>query len=470
MTDGTSQSDVSIAPAVLPAGSAGNSGTGAFFGPSDWLSFAATGLVLFVVYSCTLAPEVALRFSGILSTSAMYAGVGPPPGVPVWTAYSWLFVRLLPFGSVAWRVAVGSAVAAALACGLLALMVSHGSALLLEMTSDPQRPRAGEQRLLTLVGGLVAGTGLGFSRAVWPIAVVAEVWAVSLLLFTVFLALMFRWAFRPQRRRFLYGGCFALGLLLTSSQEYIVVFPALLCLLLLGDLALGRDFGCVFVAAVMADWVVSAIRGSLPLLGGYEKGNPGLLVAFALVGVASAVAVFKRRRFGSEWKHVLVCCLALLLGVAAYLYLPLTSMTNPPSDWGYPRTAEGFFHLVTRGQYELPHGPSSISSFLGQLWVVAKETSSGLGWPYLLFAVLPPCILRRSGQSGRNWLLGLAALFICVGPLMVAMLAPGADQASVDLIRPYFAPMDVVLALWAGLGVVLVGSLVLRSGGLRLRD
>jgi hypothetical protein len=462
MTEWTSQSDVSIAPAAACVGSAGDSGGHAFFEPVDWLSFAATGLVLLVVYGCTLAPEVTLRFSGILSTSAEYAGVGYPPGFPVWTAYSWLFVTLLPFGSVAWRVAAGSAVASALACGLLALVVARGGTMLLERTGQNEQGRGAERKLLTAVGGLVAGTGLGLSRAVWPMAVVAEVWAVSLLLFTLFLVLMFRWTFSPQRKQFLYGACFALSLLLTGSQEYIVVFPALLCMLLLGDLALGRDLGCIFVAVVLADWTVSAIRGSLPLLGSYEKANAGLLVAFALVGLASAVAVFKARRFGSEWKPVLVCCLALVVGLGAYLYLPVTSMTNPPVNWGYPRTVEGFSHLVSRGQYEQPQGHEGIASFLRQLGIVAKETSSGLGWPYVVFALVPLWNLRRTVQNRRNWLLGLVALFICVGPLMVAMLGPRADLASVDVIRPYLAPMYLVLALWAGLGVVLVGNLMLK--------
>ena len=89
---------------------------------------------MMAVYLRTLAPEVTLRYSGLLSTSANYAGVAYPPGFPVWTLYSWLFVHLLPFSNVAWRVAVGSAVAAALASGLVALMVSRSGAMLLENT------------------------------------------------------------------------------------------------------------------------------------------------------------------------------------------------------------------------------------------------------------------------------------------------------------------------------------------------
>ena len=41
------------------------------------------------------------------------------------------------------------------------------------------------------------------------------------------------------------------------------------------------------------------------------------------------------------------------LGVSFYLYMPIVSdLRNPPMNWGYPRTWEGFKHAITRGQYE----------------------------------------------------------------------------------------------------------------------
>lgn len=41
------------------------------------------------------------------------------------------------------------------------------------------------------------------------------------------------------------------------------------------------------------------------------------------------------------------------LGVSFYLYMPIVSdLNNPPMNWGYPRTWEGFKHALTRGQYE----------------------------------------------------------------------------------------------------------------------
>ena len=50
-------------------------------------------------------------------------------------------------------------------------------------------------------------------------------------------------------------------------------------------------------------------------------------------------------------------------GVAVYLYEPISCMTVPPMQWGYPRTVEGFFHALSRGQYGT--GEGTCDSLLG---------------------------------------------------------------------------------------------------------
>jgi hypothetical protein len=104
------------------------------FQRSDWLSFGATTPLALLVYLLTLGPSVGLDNSGVWSTAAAYGGVSSPPGYPLWTLWAWVFTKLLPFSNIAWRVAVSSAVAGALACGLIALMVSRGGTAILEQS------------------------------------------------------------------------------------------------------------------------------------------------------------------------------------------------------------------------------------------------------------------------------------------------------------------------------------------------
>ncbi len=52
-------------------------------------------------------------------------------------------------------------------------------------------------------------------------------------------------------------------------------------------------------------------------------------------------------------KTVALTTLFAELGVSFYIYMPIVSdLRNPPMNWGYPRTWEGFKHAITRGQYE----------------------------------------------------------------------------------------------------------------------
>ena len=61
------------------------------------------------------------------------------------------------------------------------------------------------------------------------------------------------------------------------------------------------------------------------------------------------------------------------LGVSFYAYMPIVSdLRNPPMNWGYPRTWEGFKHAIMRGQYEQIKMPdffsaSGFSLFLKQM-------------------------------------------------------------------------------------------------------
>jgi hypothetical protein len=303
---------------------------------------------------------------------------------------------------------------------------------------------------------------LGLSQTVWRIAVVVETWAFGLLLFTVMLSLLQCWVGGPDRRRFLYGAFFVFGLLLTGNQELVLVTPALLLLVLLVDRPLGRDLGFPVAVLALADFAASQF-GLFAWYGSYYlHGNPALMAAFLFVGVVAVIAIVRTRRFGTERYSAELCIVAGLLGLGCYLYLPLTSMTTPPVNWAYPRTVEGVFHLITRGQYERPNPTNELGRFLGQLRMVTKETWKGFGWPYFVFATLPFFLLCRAMQRARNWLLGLAAMFVSVCPLMVALLNPTADLGSVQLLAPWFGAMQVVLAVWVGLGLMVLAGLITK--------
>src|ERR1043166_2387153 len=122
----------------------------------DWLTFAITTLLVFLGYWWTLAPDLTLEDCGELATGSFYAGVPHPPGYPVWTIYTWFFT-LLPISNIAYRVALSSALAGALSCGLVALMVSRGSSMMIEGIADLKNIERHWENALCMVSGFVAG-------------------------------------------------------------------------------------------------------------------------------------------------------------------------------------------------------------------------------------------------------------------------------------------------------------------------
>src|SRR5437867_12613500 len=85
------------------------------------------GIVFFAslfLYSWTLAPTVTLVDSGELIIAARSLGVAHPPGFPLYLMLAHL-ASLVPIGSVAQRVNFASGLFAALACGILTLVVAE---------------------------------------------------------------------------------------------------------------------------------------------------------------------------------------------------------------------------------------------------------------------------------------------------------------------------------------------------------
>src|SRR5215212_1520501 len=95
-----------------------------FGSQAEVLCAGAVFLVALVVYSWTLAPAVTLTDSGELIVAAYGLGVAHPPGFPLWIMFAHL-ASLVPIGNVAVRINFSSAVFAALACAMFALVVAE---------------------------------------------------------------------------------------------------------------------------------------------------------------------------------------------------------------------------------------------------------------------------------------------------------------------------------------------------------
>jgi tetratricopeptide (TPR) repeat protein len=148
-------------------------------------------------------------------------------------------------------------------------------------------------------------------------------------------------------------------------------------------------------------------------------------------------------------RTVAVSILLAELGVAFYLYLPLASDQNPPMNWGYARTWEGFMHAVTRGQYEAIV-PTDIFSdkFVMQLGSYLTDLRGQFTLPVAVIGFLPFCAWGfRAG--GRRWSVFPAALVLVLAASALIVLETLGWSGAEAVYRLLIAPV-LLAAGWGG--------------------
>jgi len=449
----------------MPAAAAAPPKVEPLFRRIDWLTMAMSFAVVFVVYCLTLAPELTLEDSGELVTGSFYAGIPHPPGYPVWTIYSWLWTFLVPFGNPAWRVALAEAFLGALACGLLSLMVCRGSSMLMEGIEELKRMTGKWESAICMVSGFVAGLLLGLDGFMWKESVAVNRIAVSSVpWFLVVLLLILRWLYAPHQNRYIYAALFVFGICFTTHQSLIVAAIGVQVAIAAGNPRLGRD---VF----LGNFILYLLWYLVPVFTHGEhvfaniSAKPGLFFLFNVVGVGSLMAslwlAIITKGFLTEWKPVLILGGLWLLGAAFYFYEPISGMTNPPMQWGYPRTVEGFWHALSRGQYEQPNPTNLVAEpgrFVGQLVMLVSGVAQEFNWVYMFIALVPFVFFFKMQKRERAWLIGLTAIYLCLGVLLVILLNPTPDRASADLIKVFFCNSHTIVAALIGYGLALTAA------------
>ncbi len=178
-----------------------------------WLGLAVAALLL-PVYALTLAPGLTWAHhsadGGDLITAAATGGVAHPSGYPTFLLLARLF-QLIPLGTLAVRTTWLSALAAALAAGLVVPLVG--------------RTWAGPRRW-GLAGGVVAGLGFGLAPLLWSQAVVTEVHALHALFIALLLYTLPRPGAAPRSDRAQVRAGLVAGLALGNHLTAALLLPA----------------------------------------------------------------------------------------------------------------------------------------------------------------------------------------------------------------------------------------------------
>ena len=173
-------------------------------------------------------------------------------------------------------------------------------------------------------------------------------------------------------------------------------------------------------------------------------------------------------------RSVAFAALFAQIGVSFYAYMPIVSdLRNPPMNWGYPRTWDGFKHAITRAQYEeirLPKfaGMKEFFEFINiQMRHYFFEVKLQFTDFFAVLALLPLACWTATARIGEKvvkikavWIAASIAAILAVRARFVSVgLGRGAAWESADRI---LILVMAFLAL-AGVGIIAFRQLFLRT-------
>lgn len=256
----------------------------------DSIPAIAVGIVAFVVYATTCAPDVWFTDAGELAAVAATQGVAHPTGYPLFSILASIWMKIpFPFSAV-FQMNLFAAMATAVGSGLFFLAMRTFFSV-------------GNSKISDLSKSLVAAAAsltLAFSSTVWAQATSVEVYSLQFLIFNLLIFLLVKAATSERR-----------------SAELFLVSAFFF------GLSFGNHMSTIFILFAGVFIYILQLNSLNPLAGGKLK----------VFAVAAILFVF---------------------GLSVYFYLPLLSATNPAFDWGgVSRGFDKFWYHVTGKQYQV---------------------------------------------------------------------------------------------------------------------
>jgi len=270
----------------------------------------------FGLYLWCLAPSITFYDSGEFVTAVQFLGSAHSPGYPLFLLYAKPFTWL-PFGNIAFKVNLATAVSAALAC----LGVYHLLRKVLQETEFCND--AGFSRFVLHLTALSGAFIFAVSPRLWLQSNHDKPYPLLAFISAVMLLFLLRWRENllrgDEQPAWWYGTAFLAGLASGAHQTIVLLLP-----------------GCILFILVAAPQSIRRVR---------------------------------------EW---LLSGGMLLAGGAVQLYLPLRAAADTRQNWGDTDALSRFlWHLLRKGYPEKPHS-RDISLLLKQLG--AFDIPHEFGW------------------------------------------------------------------------------------------
>ena len=401
------------------------------------------------IYWFTAMPNIGLGDDGEMATAALHFGVMHPSGYPLWTILAGLFSHIIPFGNGSWRINLFSGLAAATGVGIFSLLTLNGARWI------------GLSRLPATLLSLAATFTFAWATPIWSQATIGKgTYALHVCLMMTLVMLCYVWIRRPHwRNAFVWVVfLFALGMSNHHMTLSMAILPLLVILLLHAELFWEYAIYSVLIASII---YLGFAAISPPDL------HPAIWKAawrlFLTSWVALILLIIIQKRL-TEWRQGILLIIAVIVGLSPYYYLRFASETNPPMNWSYCSTNEGFFYAINRSQYwgtladklqgtvgrvmgvppaEKASGPKSpddesqvqqFEGFAKRFWRVLVENISLIP---VIAVLLSFVLFWRLPREQRIWFY-LLVIGFCLSAFAEPIMSPnGYDNPGWDMQKPW---------------------------------
>ena len=149
------------------------------------------------------------------------------------------------------------------------------------------------------------------------------------------------------------------------------------------------------------------------------------------------------------------------LGVSFYAYMPgVSDLRNPPMNWGYPRTWEGFKHAIQRGQYEAIGFQIPKFEVILNYFEDVRVQFTDLLIPFALvpFAAGHWIVKKENRKAFWQWMIPALVCFLLMSFLLIALANVKGDLQDGFIQKVKFISSHAMLALWIGYGLVFAAA------------
>lgn len=304
-----------------------------------------------LIYLLTLAPTVTFFDSGEFITAISSLGTAHSPGYPLFVNYAKPFTYL-PFGSIAFRVNIATAISAAVACYGVYLIVSH--ILANEVLTEDH----GFSDFFKKVIAFCAAVTFAFSARLWlqsnhdkPYPLIAFLAAMIF-----YLLLLWRDSYRKgeERPAYVYLGAFLAGLAFGAHQTIVLLLPSFAFLIL------------------SMNW--------------------------RLVG---------------RVKEIIIAVFFAILGFSVHLHLPVRAVQNPLLNWGDSKNLTQFLWNLLRKGYPVEKPVRDLSLLWAQInaFNVPYEFT-GFGLVLVLIGIA--AFLKKRRDEVLAYLIGIVFFLLVI--------------------------------------------------------